>query len=338
MCLRVPFCLLGLAAALVPSDLLRAQQHLACTQPVMGTVFRIELYAGDQPAAERAVKAAFTRIDEINALASDYLPESELSRLNREPANKSITVSADLFSLIARSLDIATQTAGAFDITAAHAVQHWRRAKRQKTLPTPEQITKAIAMTGWHALKLDEKAHAVTKLKDGLLLDLGGIGKGYAADAALAVLKAHGITQALVAGSGDLAIGDAPPGKTGWDIALRTFEAHEDNDTLLHVTLKNCGCSTSGDLHQFLELDGRRYSHIVNPRTGLGLTDRIACTVIAPDATTSDALATAMCVLGEEKGIPLAASSAQTSVRFTRLLPENKLNMRSSASFPPAAK
>lgn len=178
-----------------------AQYHLAYTQRAMGTVFRIELYAEDKAAAERAVKAAFTRIDEINSLASDYLPESELSRLNREPADKSVPVSADLFALIAKSLDIAKQTEGAFDITSAYAVQHWRRAKRQKKLPTPEQTIKAMALTDWHALRLDATLRTVAKLKDGLLIDLGGIGKGYAADAALAVLKAHGISQALVAGT-----------------------------------------------------------------------------------------------------------------------------------------
>ena len=119
------------------------------------------------------------------------------------------------------------------------------------------------------------------------MMDLGGIGKGYAADKALAVLRAYGITRALVAGSGDLAIGEAPPGKAGWEVALRTFERAEDKDGLLHVMLANCGCSTSGDLHQYLELDGRRYSHIVDPKTGRGLTKRRACTVISPDAPTS---------------------------------------------------
>ena len=297
-----------------------AQEHLAYTQPAMGTVFRIELYADDKVAAERGVAAAFKRIDEINAIASDYLPESELSRLNREPANKVVPVSLDLFALISKSVDIARSTEGAFDITAAYAVQQWRRAKRQKELPTAQQTAKAVAMTDWKAVRLDGKARTVTKLKEGLLLDLGGIGKGYAADAALAVLKEHGFTQALVAGSGDLSIGDPPPGKTGWDVALRTFERLEEKDAVFHVTLSRCGCSTSGDLHQFLELDGKRYSHIVNPRTGLGLTERIACTVISQDATTSDAMATGMCVLGVEKGLRFAEQqSPPLMVRFTAM-------------------
>lgn len=329
-----PFPLVVLVA-LIATGSLQAQHHLAYTQPAMGAMFRIELYADDKAVAEEAAQVAFARIEEINVLASDYLPESELSRLNRQPADKPVPVSGDLFALIAKSLDVAEQTGGAFDITAAYAVQHWRRAKRQQKLPTSDQTAKAIAMTGWHALQLDEKSHTLTKLKPGVLLDLGGIGKGYAADAALAVLKAHGITQALVAASGDLAIGDPPPGKEGWDVALRTFEKAEDKDTLMHVTLKNCGCSTSGDLHQFLELDGVRYSHIVNPRTGLGLTERIACTVISPEATTSDAVATALGVLGVEKGLPVAQRLTGVQARFA-LPAEGGVRAVATDGFPPA--
>lgn len=314
----LPLMVLALSLAGPSAHAAGEMTHFAYTQPAMGSVFRIELYAGNKEAAERAVAAAFQRIEDINAIASDYLPESELSRLNREPAHKAVPASGDLFALIARSVELARLTDGTFDITAAYAVQHWRRARRQKQLPTAEQTQKAITMTDWRALQLDAQARTVMKLKEGLLLDLGGIGKGYAADAALAVLKNHGITQALVAGSGDLAIGDPPPGKKGWSIALRTFEKPEDRDTLLHITLKNCGCSTSGDLHQFLELDGKRYSHIVDPKTGLGLTDRIGCSAISADATTSDALATAFCVMGVEKGMVWVEKLAGMAARFTK--------------------
>jgi thiamine biosynthesis lipoprotein len=312
------FCLCaGVLMTLLLPRAVVAQEHLAYTQPVMGTVFRIELYAEDKAAAERAVAAALKRLEEIDALASDYLPESELSRFNREPANRPVDVSKDLFALIERSVQIARQTEGAFDITSAYAIQQWRRARRQKQLPTAEQTRKAVAMTDWRELTLDAGERTVTKLKEGLLIDLGGIGKGYAADAALAVLKDHGITRALVAGSGDLAIGDAPPGKKGWSVSLRTFESAEESDGAIRVSLANCGCSTSGDLHQFLELDGVRYSHIVDPGTGLGLTERIACTVIAPDATTSDALATAMCVMGFERGMAIAERTDRVEARFS---------------------
>lgn len=289
------------------------------SRPQMGSVFYITLYAGDEAKAEVAVEAAYKRVEEINAAASDYLPESELSRLNRAPAGEAVMVSGDLFTLLARSAEVAQLAEGAFDVTAAYAVQQWRRAKRRKQLPDAAETQKAVAMTDWRKVRLDEGQRTVTKLAGKVLIDLGGIGKGYAADAALKVLREHGITRAVVAASGDLAFGDPPPGKPGWDVALRTFESPEDADRFEHVSLSNCGCSTSGDLHQFLELGGRRYSHIVDPKTGLGLTDRIACSVVAPDSTTADAYATAFCVMGVKKTEAFLKSNPQLQmhVRMT---------------------
>ena len=304
------------------------------SHPCMGTVFYISLYSDDEESAQKAVDEAFQRIDAINLVASDYLPQSELSSFNRAPTNEAVPVSEDLFQLFALSQKTAALTKGAFDITAMYSVQLWRRAKRQHKAPTEEQIAHAVAITDWHALQLDEKHHTATKTKPELLVDLGGIGKGYAANEALLVLKKHGFTKALVAGSGDLAIGDPPPGKTGWDVALRTFEKPEDKDRLVHVTLHNCGCSTSGDLHQFLELDGVRYSHIINPKTGLGLTNHIACTVIASDAAWSDALDTPMCVLGVTEGLRVIDSLPNTSARFVVLQADGMTLSTTSANFP----
>ena len=298
---------------------LSAQERRTYSRPAMGSVFYITLYSDDGDIAEKAANKAFARVDALNQIASDYLPESELSHLNSAPTNVPFHASADLFQMIKRSLEVASVTEGAFDITAAYAIQLWRRAKRQHEMPTSERIAHAIAMTDWRALKLDESKGTITKLKPDIKIDLGGIGKGYAANEALLVLKQHGITRAMVAGSGDLAIGDPPPGKAGWDVALRTFEKAEDADRLLHVTLHNCGCSTSGDLHQFVELNGQRYSHIIDPKTGLGLTQRIACTVIAPNSVESDAFDTAMCIIGKERGLKLISSMHGYEARFVLL-------------------
>jgi thiamine biosynthesis lipoprotein len=300
----------------------------------MGTVFQIKFHADDKSAAERAAAAAFARIAEINQIASDYLPESELSHFNKAPDHQAVTVSRDLFALIEKSVATSKLTDGAFDITCTYAVQNWRRAKRQKKLPSPELTAHAIEMTDWRALQLDATAHTVTKLKPGVLIDLGGIGKGYAANEALLVLQQHGITRAVVAGSGDLAIGDPPPGKDGWDVALRTFEKPEDSDKLIHLSLHNCGCSTAGDLHQFLEIDGTRYSHIIDPKTGLGLTHRIACTIIAPTAFDADALDTPLCVLGVERGLALLEKLPGCHARFVTL-DGDAPRVSESRNFPP---
>ncbi len=138
----------------------------------------------------------------------------------------------------------------------------------------------------------------------GMLLDLGGIAKGYAADAAIAVLRRHGITQGLVALGGDIAVSDPPPNAAGWRIAVAPLRGG-DAPPRHHVFVKNAGVSTAGDLHQAVEIDGKRYAHIIDPRTGLGLVGRRSATVIAPNATTSDGLDTGMCVMGPERGLAM---------------------------------
>lgn len=310
-----------------------AQSRFEFTKPEMGTLFKIHLYSTDKDSAQRAADAAFARIEAINQIASDYLPESELSRFNKAPDQVGIPVSTDLFTLIEKSQAVAQLTYGAFDITCAYAVQNWRRARRQQKLPPVELTKRAVEMTDWRALKLDATNHTVIKLKPALLIDLGGIGKGFAAHEALHVLKQHGITRALVAASGDIAIGDPPPDKPGWNVALRTFEKPEDTDQLIHLTLRNCGVSTSGDLHQFLELDGVHWSHIINPKTGLGLSQRIACTVIAPTAFESDAMATALCVLGAKPGLTQIEKLPNHHARFV-ILENDTPKTTQSSKFP----
>lgn len=271
-------------------------QRMDFSHPAMGTQFRITLYAEDTAQAETAVKAAWTRVDEIERVASDYLPESELCQLCLARGPRS--VSADMRALLTHALDFAQKTEGAFDVTTGHLTQLWRRSKRRMELPTEAHLHRALSLTGWQRVTLAEQV----QLQPETQLDMGGLAKGYSADAALQVLKKHGLPCAVVAASGDLAIGTAPQGSAGWEVRLRTFEKEEQADTWLRMELQDCGVSTSGDLHQFVELAGQRYSHIIHPKTGLGLTHRIACSVIAESATRSDALATAMCVLGVEKG------------------------------------
>jgi len=296
----------------------------AFKHPCMGTQFTFYVYADTsdetESAMDKAVQAAIDRIEAINAAASDYLPESELSRFNRAPAHVPFAVGKDLFRLVQTSLHFAKITHGAFDITAMYAIQNWRRSRRQKTLPKPEQTTRAIAMTDWRLIELDAARQTLTKKKQGVQIDLGGIGKGYAADQALAVLRDTGFPRSLVAASGDLAIGDAPLGSQGWPVSLKTFDLanpRQPHEPFHH--LNNCGCSTSGDLHQFVELAGKRWSHIIDPKTGLGLTQRIACTVIAPNATTSDALDTAGCVLGKERSFKLFKAIKDVSFQISIL-------------------
>ncbi|MCX6928058.1 MAG: FAD:protein FMN transferase, partial [Verrucomicrobia bacterium] len=170
----------------------------------------------------------------------------------------------------------------------------------------------ARAAVGWEKLRLDARARTVTLLVPNMRLDLGSIGKGYAADQALQILKGRGIDRALVAASGDIAIGNPPPGQRGWKVGIAAYSG-ATNNVPRALLLHNAGISTSGDTEQFIEINGIRYSHIVDPATGLGLTRRIQATVLGPDATTTDSLDTTVSLLGVQRGLALINSWAHTS-------------------------
>lgn len=197
---------------------------------------------------------------------------------------------------------------GAFDITVGPLVQVWRRARRQRELPTAEVVAEAKARVGWQKVVLDPRGRTAKLLVPGMRLDFGSIAKGRALDEALRVLRAHGITRALVTGSGDMAIGDPPPDRTGWRIELAPLDAPGAPPTRF-LSLRNCGFATSGDLFQHVELGGKRYSHIVDPRTGLAMTDHSLVTVIARDCVTANSLSTTTCVVGPERGLTLVAAT-----------------------------
>jgi thiamine biosynthesis lipoprotein len=294
--------LCGLAAvnALQPAAL----QRFVFTEPHMGTTFRIVLYAPDEATAKKAAKAAFARVAELNAIMSDYQPTSELMRLCEKAGGAPVEVSVDLFEILRKSEEFAKMSDGAFDISISPVVRLWRKARRTREMPKAEDIKKALARVDYRKIKLDPKGRTVQLLMMGMLLDLGGIAKGYAADAALAVLRQHGITRALVAAGGDIAVGDAPSDAAGWKIGIAPLK-NPDAPPEHYLLLKNAGVSTAGDSEQFVEINGKRYSHIIDPKTGYGLVGRRSVTVIAPDATTSDGLDTPICVMGIERGLKL---------------------------------
>jgi thiamine biosynthesis lipoprotein len=270
-------------------------------EPHMGTSFRVVLYAQRRELAEAAARAAFARIAEIEAHLSDYDPASELSSLSRAGGGEH--VSDDLFTVLARASEISAATDGAFDVTVGPLSKLWRRAMRQGELPTPEKLAAAWATVGWRRVELTAATRSVRLLAPAMQIDLGGIAKGFSVDQALRTVTALGIDRALIAGAGDIAVSGAPPGKSGWTVAIEAIEGAPG----MHVSLAHAAISTSGDTYRFLELDGVRYSHILDPRTGVPLTVRAGASVIAGDSTTADALATAMTVLGPARGLEVAS-------------------------------
>ncbi len=273
---------------------LRAEdRRFTYERPLMGTRFAITCHGVDQAAAKAAADEAFGAGEAINAVASDYLAASELTRL---PAGgPAVAVSPLLAELLEVSLAMAARCDGAFDPTLGPLTRLWRESRRTGRLPTDEERGRALAACGWRDAVFEREARTLRLTKPGMRLDLGGIAKGFAADRMFEVMARRGFARTCIAAGGDLRLGDPPPGKAGWKVGLKTFDLEKPEEV---VELANCAVSTSGDLHQFVEIGGKRYSHIVDPRGGLGLTARVAVSVIAPTATASDALATACCVTG----------------------------------------
>jgi thiamine biosynthesis lipoprotein len=270
----------------------------------MGTTARVVLYARTPDHAAAGAAAAFARIAALDLTLSDYRDDSELSRLTRGPAGQAVPLSDDLFRVLDAAQGLAARTDGAFDITIGPVSRLWRRARRQVELPSTADLDAARAATGWRLLALDRAARTATPARSGMRLDPGGIAKGFAADEALAALRRAGLPHALVAIGGDLAIGDAPPAARGWQVTLAGL-APGATAPGGPLWLERAGVSTSGDAEQWVEIDGRRYSHIVDPSTGLGLTGRRSVSIVAGDAMTSDMLATAVSVMGPDRGLAL---------------------------------
>ena len=236
---------------------------------------------------------------------SDYLPESELSKLSRTSGSgKKVKVSVELWEMLKLSKKLSRKSKGAFDVTIGPLSQLWRRAVRRNAFPDSAKVTDAVRRVSYKYIRFYPFRHAVKLKKANMRLDLGGIAKGYAVDKAFENLVLHGISIALVDGGGDIRLGNPPPGETGWKISISDLDS-SGNVTNKVLELRNCAIATSGDTYQFIEWNGKRYSHIIDPRTGYGITQQRKTTIIVPNATMADALASALSVMGPEKGFRL---------------------------------
>jgi FAD:protein FMN transferase len=303
----------------------------------MGTQFRIILYSANEKLARHAAQKAFHRIARLDATMSDYKETSELNRFCRKAAKNPVTISADLFRILSHSQRLAKRSEGAFDVTVGVVVRLWRRARRTGTLPEAQRLAQALALTGYEKLHLDARSRGAWLEEEGMLLDLGGIAKGFAADEAMRVLRQLGIRSALVAAGGDIVVSDAPPQKNGWLVAVAALPGEGKAGQIdasvaagdagarpaaagqvANLWLSNAAVSTSGDAEQFVEIDGVRYSHIVDPRTGVGVKGQSSVTVVARRGRDSDGLATAVSVLGPERGLRLIEATPGAAALMIR--------------------
>jgi thiamine biosynthesis lipoprotein len=281
----------------------------------MGTTFRVVLYAPDAAIAKKAADAVFARVAELDAIMSDYKQTSELMRLCKTFAltiGEPVKVSNELFTVLSRAEEMSKRSEGAFDVTVGPVVQLWRHARRTQELPDAKELAAALAKVGYQNVKLDAAKKTVLLTTPGMLLDLGGIAKGFAADEALKLLRDRfGIRMALIAASGDIACGDPPPGKDAWTVDIAPI-AKSQKPRTLH--LANAAVSTSGDLEQFVVIKGVRYSHVLDPKTGLGLTGQRSVTVIATNGTTADSMTKAVSVLPRDKAMKLVEDTPGAAV------------------------
>jgi len=270
----------------------------------MGTLARIVVVATDEPHARRAIERAAGAVRSVAASMSTYRPESEISILNRNGANAEIPLSENVVHVLERSVQFCELTGGAFDVTYAPLRSLWRRAEERGVTPTDEEISAVRARVGSKLMRLSRSSCLFGT--PGMAVDLGGIAKGFAIDLACEALRAEGIDGALVDIGGDMRTLGRRPGGEAWKVLVNDPTPGENPPLIL--LLADRAVATSGDYQRFFTIDGQRFSHIVDPRTGRPVESIPSATVIARDALTADALATAISVLGPGAARPLIES------------------------------
>ncbi len=272
-------------------------------QAIMGTVVRTELWSDDPLTAAEAIRLVNEEMHRIDRSMSTYKPDSEISRINRDAAKNPVTISAELLDLIARGIEMSRLTQGAFDITYASVGQLYDF--RAGVRPDEKQIAATLPAISYRFVELDLVERTVFFAKQGVRIDLGGIAKGYAVERGAGILRAQGIAHGLVSAGGDSRVlGDrrgAP-----WIVGVR--DPRNSDRVVARLPLIDEAISTSGDYERFFEEDGVRYHHIISPATGHSASEVRSVTIIGPDATMTDGLATSVFVMGVDNGLQLIDS------------------------------
>jgi thiamine biosynthesis lipoprotein len=335
--------------------------------PSMGTQVAVHAYGDREETIRRAMEAARQEVERLADLLTDYDDDSELSRLTHEDRiGQWSTVSHELDQVVHAADWWHRKSDGLFDMGLGALTRLWRAARRKQQLPSAEAVAMARRVSGWSHVAWDRTGHRFRFDQAGVRLDAGGIAKGYVVDRAFEVLEAYGVRSCMINAGGNLRCGEAPPGRAGWRIQvasplMRPVSAStqgasatrvnqpgsqiEGEDQLdvgaLRIEVANRSVATSGDLHQFLEVDGRRYSHILDPRTGWGMEGMHCATVICPLAIDADAMATVLCLQGGESGIGWAQKQHALATIATVVKGEagqaDRLDRRSTPGFPPGS-
>ncbi|HEU5164537.1 MAG TPA: FAD:protein FMN transferase [Chitinophagaceae bacterium] len=271
----------------------------------MGSSFDLIFYHTDSAEAVSVAKECFSIVDSLNNIFSDYSSESEVSKLALQTNQTDIKVSDELFSMILRSRNAWERSNKTFDITIGALTQLWRKAKKENRFPSEAEIKAAKDLSGFKNLVINERSKTISFKKPGICLDFGGIVPGYAGQRVIDFLKTKNVSIALADASGDIVMSDAPPGKDGWTIGINLPE-NENEIWEKKLELKNFAVSTSGDVYRYTIHNGIKYSHIIDPKTGYGVTSQRNVTVITKYGADADWLATACSILPIKKALALA--------------------------------
>lgn len=284
-----------LAALLRAADLLRLED----SAEAMGTTYTVVAFGHGQQHLEQAVEAAFTEARRLDGLLSNYKPSSELSKVNRYAAERPVKVSPELFKLLETCIGYSRQSEGAFDIGVGPLMKIWGFFKSTGRIPSKDEIASVMPSVGYRNIILDRENRTVRFRRSGVEIDPGGIGKGYAVDHMVEILKSNGITSALISAGGSSIYGlGTPPEARGWTVKIRNPMVW--TETVEDVLLKDESLSTSGGYEKFFEVNGKIYSHIMDPRTGYPASGVLAVSVIAPKTIDSEAWTKPFFVLGRE--------------------------------------
>ncbi len=274
----------------------------------MGSPFNLIFYHTDSSEAISMAKNCFLIVDTLNNIFSDYSPESEVGRLAFQKDINDIRVSDELFAMIKYSNDAWRRSGKTFDITIGALTYLWRKAKAENRFPSETEIKQAKKLTGFKNLKINRQEQTISFKKPKMQLDFGGIVKGYAAQRVVDFLKSRNVLIALADAGGDIVMSNAPLTKEGWTVAINLPE--QENELWdRRLELKNCAVATSGDVYRFILHEGKKYSHIIDPKTGYGVTSQRNVTVIYKEGTAADWLATACSILPIKKALKLAKNA-----------------------------
>ena len=321
-------CLLAAGCGTLPSQ--SGIEPVRRSQPLLGTFVVITAYAASNEQAHLAINAAFDEIRRVDSVFSLHRSDSELSRVNATADREAVAVSDELATLARSALEIARETEGAFDPTVGPVVQLWGFLWKEHRFPALHELAAARARVGYRLVELDPPEHTIRFLTNGVVLDLNAIAKGYAVDRAVEKLRSHGISNAMVRAGGDLRVIGTPPGETAWTVQL---EDPGRKRLRKSIQLRDQALSTSGSYENFFIREGRRYSHLLDPRTGWPVEGIASCSVIGRTCTESDAWSTALFVLGPDRA--LKEFGPKMPMLFGIWRADGDVTFRESPSFPP---